>query len=159
MTDLVLARLHVRFPLLVPSAVIPASGSVVHTASERQRLVQFAASGQVPVIEYTPQLVAGLTHAPGVRGGAPVAYHMLQATTTAFDLSSASLGAITPNDPHFFRVRSNPGSVHDADRGVVRRAFDTRTLIKNFDHLIQGIRPLKDWRFEVVIWPKGGQAT
>src|ERR687896_467395 len=48
MTDLVLARLHVRFLLLVLLDVIPALGLVVYTASERQRLVRFAAGGRPP---------------------------------------------------------------------------------------------------------------
>jgi hypothetical protein len=159
MTGLVLARLHVRFLLLVSSAVIPTSGLVVHTASERQRLVRFAASGQAPMIEDTPQLVAGLTHAPDVRRGASAAYHMLQAIMPAFEPSAASLGAITPDDTRFCRVRSHLSPIHAADRSVVRRTFDTRTLTKNIDHLIQAVQPLKDRWFEVVIWPKGGQAT
>jgi hypothetical protein len=48
MTDLVLARLHVRFLLLVLLDVIPALGLVVYTASERQRLVRFAVGGRPP---------------------------------------------------------------------------------------------------------------
>jgi hypothetical protein len=133
MTGLVLARLHVRFLLLVLLAVIPALGLVVYTASERQRLVRFAAGGRPPTIEDIHQLLAGLAHAPDVRGGASAAYPTLRAPLLPRDPSAASFGANTPDDTLFCRARSSPSLVHAANRSSVRRAFDTRAFAMGED--------------------------
>jgi hypothetical protein len=125
MTGLVLACLHVSFLLLVLLAAIPALGLVVYTASERQRLVRFAAGGRPPTIEDIHRLPTGLAHAPDVRGGASAAYPMLRASLLPRDPSVASFGANTPDDTLLCRARSSPTLAHAADQSSVRRAFDT----------------------------------
>ena len=128
MTGLVLARLHVRFLLLILLAVISASGLVVYTTSERQRLIQLAASGQASVIEDIRQLLVNLAHARHARGGASAACRTLLATLLPHDPSTASLSANTPDHTRFCRARSSPSPVHVAHQSVVRRAFDTRAF-------------------------------
>jgi hypothetical protein len=128
MTGSALASLHVRFLLLVPLAVISASGVVVYTASERQRLIRFAASGRAPVIEGTRRLLADLARAPRARGGASAACRTLHATLLPHDPSAVSLGANTPDHTLFCRDRSSPSPAHATNRSVVQRAFDTRAF-------------------------------
>jgi hypothetical protein len=128
MTGSVLARLHVRFMLLILLAVISASGLVVYTASERQPLIRLAASDQASVTEDTRQLLVNLALAPYARGGASAACRTLLATLLPHSPSAASLGANTPDHTRFCRARSSLSPVHATHRSVVRRAFDTRAF-------------------------------